>query len=230
MIILFLMFFMNFDTIYEFEKENLVQNCNFEDLEKCPSKHYNFEMVKYWSPLLDGSSPDIFSNCSEDKKEKSKRNFAGKGKENKSNYVGLILYSRNIIYGFKFKEYIGNILKEKLSKNNEYGISFSIKLAECSQYLPDSIGIALISKEDYEKQMQIIQEKDREEDLTYDFENFIVKKSVNFKLPLNFENRKWTSVKVKYDKRKVLGNEQILVIGNFKPNENCKFKKINMKL
>ncbi|WP_422081385.1 OmpA family protein [Ulvibacterium sp.] len=191
--------------------QNLVVNPSFELFNECPKTPSNMtDDVRNWSVPTEGTT-DYFNDCSS--AMGIPQNFNGEQNSEFGNgYAGFYMMAPN-----NYREYLQGKLSRTLTKGKKYAISFYISLADRSKYAIGDIGI-LFSK----KKVKI---PTRE---AFKITERIGKaNSYNYTHVTNkgfyADKTKWMRV---YKEIVADGNENYLVIGNFRNNAGTKIMEL----
>lgn len=181
------------------EKENLVKNGSFEELNDCPDDFGKLEQAIGWTSV--NYTPDIFNKCAKNPKVQVPSNFYGtQTAASGKGYAGILTYHETSPI-----EIIKTTLSEPLEKGRKYNISFKLSLADAySNFASNNIGVLFANEENVS---QILKEG-RADIKAVD----IVKNT-----------KGWTTIS------KVFMAEdeyQVMLIGNFYKKEDTKIQKI----
>lgn len=197
--------FLMFTCINSFS-QNLLPNGGFETYVDCPqmlrTTDKNTELLPGWTwPTVDGTS-DYFNSCSSSGMAGVPKNNMGHcpAKEGKG-YVGFILKT-HAQGKSNYREYIQAKLSKTLEKDKIYCVSMFYRLADCSTFSIDRLGI-------YFSNHEINIATNRTLELTPQIEN-----------PVDYymnNNNEWKSMYTIYTAK---GNEQFVIIGNFYTDDN----------
>ncbi len=203
---LFFLFLLSFSV----KSQNLVQNGGFEDYypkkgKGCPEaargNDKNVKLVPHWTwPTIDGTT-DYFNACSKGKIVDVPKNFAGISPAKDGNaYVGFILKTKRFKKGKNirkdYREYLQTQLSEKLKPGQDYCVSLFYRLANCSAFSIDKLGIFFSPVE--------VKVPTRRT-LNY-------KPQITSNIGYMDNNNEWT---VLHEIYKADGSEEFLLIGNF---------------
>ncbi len=195
------------------EAQNLVENGSFEIFYKgkCPeiprSNDKNVKLIPAWTwPTIEGTT-DYFNACSKGISVGVPKNLMGYAEAaDGDGYVGCILKS-NTKGKKNYREYLQTKLKEPLKKDQIYCVSFHYRLANCSAYSIDKMGVFFGDKE----------------------EKIATSRYISYQPQLqNPENKfmdnddQWRAFYFMYT---ATGNEQYMIIGNFWDDEHTNMKK-----
>lgn len=199
--------------LYENSKaQNLVPNGSFNiiDQNDCPERprtnDKNVNLLPGWTwPTVDGTT-DYFNTCSRGGMVGIPNNFAGRcPTKNGEGYVGLILKTK--AEGKEnYREYIQTRLTETLKKDHIYCVSVFYRLADCSTFSIDKLGIYFTQAETKIPSGKVMAGfKPQIETEGYFLDN----------------NEEWKPLYTIY---KATGNEQFMMIGNFKTDVDTQEK------
>ncbi|MFT4660361.1 MAG: OOP family OmpA-OmpF porin [Patiriisocius sp.] len=188
--------------------QNLVPNNSFEKHAYCPSEFNQGQMntVTDWQQASRGTS-DYFHSCSRIVGV-PENDFGWQEAYHGEAYMGLITFSPA---SSNYREYIQAQLLDKLVTGQKYCVEFYISLAENSKFMTDEVGIILSSAEIRSETDKVI----RLEPHISNPGNHILK-----------NDRSWLLISDTYVAK---GDEQHLIIGNFKDDNSTKVKRRNIK-
>lgn len=201
-------FAMQFSTV---QSQNLILNPSFEEFAECPARLGSFNTdVAEWSTPTDGST-DYFNACST--VMGTPENFNGSQPADfGQGYAGLYMYAPD-----DYREYVQAQLRQTLTKGRTYEVSFYISLAERSDYAVKEFEVLFA-----EKIIRIPVKKElskmhlyKDRDNTY---HFVEIGYTGFYR----DTQDWIRLHTRFE---ATGNENFMVIGNFKNNDRTlKFK------
>ncbi len=184
--------------------QNLVENGSFEKFYKCPemprSIDKNVKLVPAWTwASIDGTT-DYFNACSKAGSVGVPNNLMGRSPAMEGDgYVGFILKT-HAEKKKDYREYLQTKLLKKLEKDKLYCVSFYYKLATCSRFSIDRLGIYFGENESKAPTNR-----------TLKFPGQLENPKGNF-----LDNTdKWIPF---YHIYRATGKEQFMVIGNFHPD------------
>ncbi|MFT5833920.1 MAG: OOP family OmpA-OmpF porin [Cognaticolwellia sp.] len=180
--------------------QNLIHNPSFESQKCCPDGYSQFHCANDWIRPTKGTS-DYYSGCENrfySPEAKVPKNFFG----SQDAYEGISYIGIFAFYKDSYREYIEMKLTEPMIKNQRYGFSIQVSLADKAGIAIQSLGVVfsdtLVKQRDLFFTLNLPHEKLEKEDKTH----FI-----------NKEN--WTELYIDYTAK---GGEQFLIIGNFLNN------------
>jgi gliding motility-associated-like protein len=132
-------FFINTLSLQSQILQNLINNPSFEDTVQCPTTLNQLNYSKNWFDPVTLGSPDFFNSCSTNSNISTPINFTGKQTARTGNaYSGISPYVSNITSNFR--EYIKNKLKNSLSSNKSYCLTFYVSLSDSSSFAISNLG------------------------------------------------------------------------------------------
>ena len=190
--------------------QNLILNASFEKCQLCPTKLGSFkDDVIHWSAPTLGST-DYFNSCSP--LMGTPENFNGKQlAKHGSAYAGFYLYAPD-----DYREYMQTQLTQKLKKGAEYKLTLYLSRAEGSDFAIQEIGVLLVDKEMRVDTKKTLTRKHWYASGIGDY-NYKVLKATKFLE----QTSQWVKMETKILAK---GTEKFLVIGNFKPNKQTRFR------
>jgi len=189
--------------------QNLVPDGGFEVYKTCPESmrpdDKNIFLIPHWTwPTVDGTT-DYFNSCSSSGITGIPKNSLGYAPAmNGRGYIGTILKSH--AQGADYREYIQAKLKAPLKKDQIYCVSLFYRLADCSSFSIDRMGILFQDKEVKVATSKVI--------------NF----SPQIENPKNIFMENSNEWKPLYNMYVANGSEQYIVIGNFNIDDDTKEK------
>lgn len=180
--------------------QNLIQNPSFESQRCCPDGYSQFHCTTNWRQPTKGTS-DYYSGCENrfySPEAKVPDNFFG----SQEAYEGIAYAGIYTFYNDSYREYIEIKLDEPLVKNQRYGFSIQVSLADKAGVAIQSLGVAfsdtLVIQRDLFFTLYLPHEKLENKTKTH---------------LINKEN--WTELYLDYVAK---GGEQFVIIGNFLDN------------
>jgi len=190
-------------TATTFYGQNLVPNGSFEQSYGCPqylrTTDKNIKLVPGWNwPTQDGTA-DYFHSCSTNGMTGVPKNNMGEAPTKEGNgYIGLILKSHGDGKA-NYREYVEAKLTQTMQKDKIYCVSLHYRLANCATFSINRLGICFT-----EQEINIVSDKN------------LGSLVPQIEAPTNQyldNNREWKPLYTIY---KATGNENFMVIGNFK--------------
>jgi outer membrane protein OmpA-like peptidoglycan-associated protein len=180
--------------------QNLIQNSSFEAQKCCPDGYSQFHCTDNWLQPTRGTS-DYYSNCENrfyNPEVKVPDNFFG----SQNAYEGISYVGIYTFYKDSYREYIEIKLDEPMTKNQQYGFSIQVSLADKASIAIQSLGVAfsdtLVRQQDLFFTLRLPHEK---------IENATKTHLVN--------KEDWTELYLDYTAK---GGEQYVIFGNFLDN------------
>lgn len=180
--------------------QNLIQNPSFESQRCCPDSYSQFHCTNNWRQPTKGTS-DYYSGCENrfySPEAKVPDNFFG----TQEAYEGISYTGIYTFYNDSYREYMEIKLDEPMTKNQRYGFSIQVSLADNAGVAIQSLGVSfsdtLVVQPDLFFTLRLPHEKLENKTKTHlsDKEN-------------------WTEMYIDYTAK---GGEQFVVIGNFLDN------------
>jgi outer membrane protein OmpA-like peptidoglycan-associated protein len=192
------------------QSQDLIANASFERCNLCPTKLGSFDQdVVFWSAPTLGST-DYFNSCSP--LMGTPENFNGKQPaQNGTAYAGFYLYAPQ-----DYREYLQTRLGGALIKDREYHLTFYISRAEGSDFAIREIGVLLADRELNVETKKTLSKKHWFASGIRNYNYFEINKNGFWQ-----QTRKWVKLEVKF---RAKGNEEYLIIGNFKPNAKTRVR------
>ncbi len=190
--------------------QDLIANASFERCNLCPTKLGSFDQdVIFWSAPTMGST-DYFNSCSAFMG--TPENFNGKqSAQGGTAYAGFYLYAPQ-----DYREYLQTRLGGALIKGREYHLTFYISRAEGSDFAIREIGVLLADRELNVETKKTLTKKHWFASGIRNYNYFEINKNGYWE-----QTRKWVKLEVKF---RAKGNEEYLIIGNFKPNAKTRVR------
>lgn len=188
------------------DSENLVNNGDFESVDKKPKRLGKIESATGWiSPT--GVRADLFVDSKIPEIGTPSNIYGAEDPKDGENYAGIVAYS----YGDKMpRSYVMSKLKSPLKKGMTYCVKMNISLAEASKYASNNVGV-LLSKKDLTTttKVPIIEEPSV---VHWDNDQTIVTARYN-----------WTEICGTFTAK---GGEKYITLGNFNSNEETKSERM----
>ena len=184
------------------DPNNLISNPGFEQYYGCPQNREDLFRARAWRISL--NSPDFFHTCGTGTAAVPENQLGYQAPNSGLGYGGFwaLLMQRQ-----DYREYVSTQLKRPLEAEKMYCLSIHISLAETSDYALDQLQLLVSEGKPYDMEMQIDTNK-------------LVTLS-NSKLLENMDD--WMFLHGTF---KANGNEQTIMIGNFKSNEDASLHKL----
>jgi OOP family OmpA-OmpF porin len=182
------------------EAQNLIQNPSFESQRCCPDSYSQFHCANNWQQPTKGTS-DYYSNCENrfySPEVKVPNNFFG----SQDAYEGISYAGIYTFYNDSYREYIEIQLDEPMIKNQRYGFSIQVSLADKASIAVQSLGVAFSDT--------LV----RQRDLFFTLRLPHEKIEITTKTHLT-DKENWTELYLDYTAK---GGEQYVIFGNFLDN------------
>jgi len=178
--------------------KNLVNNGSFEQINKCSTFFDNINDSKFWFKCTIPGSSDYFNACATNTNVLSPNNFFGTQiPRTGSAYAGLGTYIPSYPNG---REYISSGLKNNLSPNKVYCISYYVSLSEISRYSTGNIGMVFT--------------QDSIRIYTPTWPPFTLTNTPIYENTVTIQDTlNWVQISATYT---AIGNEKFVTLGNFK--------------
>ena len=124
-------------TGFQISAQNLVRNCNLEEMIVCPSSHGQLAFCNYWYSPGPGTS-DYLNACNNGSVGVPVNQFGYQLAHSGQAYAHLILYYPR---QGQYREYMQCELACTLQAGKEYKVSFYVSCADDSRYAIDAIGM-----------------------------------------------------------------------------------------
>jgi outer membrane protein OmpA-like peptidoglycan-associated protein len=180
--------------------QNLIQNPSFESQRCCPDGYSQFHCTNNWLQPTRGTS-DYYSNCKNrfySPEVKVPDNFFG----SQEAYEGIAYAGIYAFYNDSYREYIEIKLDEPMTKNQRYGFSIQVSLADKASIAIQSLGVAFSDT--------LVQQKTLFYTLRLPHERL-----ENATKSYLIDKENWTELYLDYTAK---GGEQFVIFGNFLDN------------
>lgn len=180
-------------------QQNLVPNGSFEEYDSCPNFLDELYKCKYWRNPSVFSSPDYFNSCEINNTLSVPKNIFGyQNSFNGNAYAGIVLHGGT---DFKnYREYLIVRLTKTLTKDKSYNFSLNLSLADSAHFGTSDIEFGF-----YNDTIGI--------DKNILTPNYIIHPNDD----ILTDKINWHKITVDFT---AMGNENYLVIGNFKNDSN----------
>jgi OmpA-OmpF porin, OOP family len=180
--------------------QNLIQNPSFESQRCCPDGYSQFHCTNNWRQPTKGTS-DYYSSCENrfySPEVKVPDNFFG----SQEAYEGIAYAGIYTFYNDSYREYIEIQLAEPMIKNQRYGFSIQVSLADKASIAVQSLGVSfsdtLVRQRELFFTLRLPHEK--------------IENSTKTHL---IDKENWTELYLDYTAK---GGEQFVIFGNFLDN------------